>query len=266
VARNKPPFRMKAMLSLERGTATAVDTVRRYAALADEIGADGIDVDVDRADLLLSGYRVAVSEERAMHSLAERLLRRFGWREQDFAYARNVRYAETAVPPSGPPATRLVIDRADQDLGWEGATHGAGLIPDRTLHIGPAEADVVARLFVSAPAATIAGTVEALGPWLARVEPAAISVDPGRAALLYVARGDLPTEAARLGLGPVEVGRIEADADHVIETATAADGTTLWLRRGTDPVSPFWPGILEIREMVIPEFDPDRLDGSATAS
>jgi hypothetical protein len=26
---------------------------------------------------------------------------------------------------------------------------------------------------------------------------------------------------------------------------------TLWLRRGDDPVSRFWPGIIELREMVI---------------
>ncbi|MCF0093856.1 hypothetical protein B0E54_02696 [Micromonospora sp. MH99] len=245
------------MLRLERGTATAADTLRRYAPLADEIGADGIDVDVDRADLLLSGYRVAGNEERAMHALAQRLLHRFGWRDQDFSYARNVRYAETDVPPSGPPATHLVIDRADQDLGWEGATHGSGLTPDRTLDIGPTEAEVVARLFVTVPADTIAGSAQALGPWLARVEPAAVSVDPGRAALLYLARADLRTEAERLGMGPVETGRIEADAEHVIETATATDGTTLWLRRGTDPVSRHWPGIIETRELVIRDSYPD---------
>ncbi|MET8253951.1 hypothetical protein [Micromonospora sp. NPDC005197] len=257
MAKNKPPFRMRAMLRLERGTGTATDALRRYAPLADEIGADGIDVDVDRADLLLSGYRVAGNEERAMHALAQPLLHRLGWREQDFTYSRNVRYAETVVPPSGPPATRLVIDRADQDLGWEGATHGSGLTPDRTLDIGPAEADVVARLFVTVPAATIAGSVQALGPWLARVEPAAVSVDPGRAALLYLARADLRTEAERLGMGPVETGRIEADTEYVIETATATDGTTLWLRRGTDPVSPYWPGIIETRELVINDSYPD---------
>ncbi|MCO1593679.1 hypothetical protein M8C17_00670 [Micromonospora sp. RHAY321] len=251
MAKNKPPFAMKAMLSLERGTANATETLRRYAPLADEIGADGIDVDVERADLLLSGSLVAVNEERAMHAMAHRLLHRFGWREQDFVYSRNVRYAETLEAPSGPPATRLMIDRADQYLGWEGATHGAGLTPDRRLEIGPAEVDVVARLFVTVPATTIAGTVEALEPWLARIEPAAVSVNPGRAALLYLARADLPTEAQMLGLGPVETGRIEADADHLIETATSADGTTLWLRRGKDPLSPFWPGILEIRELVI---------------
>jgi hypothetical protein len=251
VAKGKPAFAMKAMLRLERGTASAVETLRRYAPLADEIGADGVDVDVRRADLPLSDALVAVNEERAMHAMAHRLLRRFGWREQDFGYSRNVRYAETTASPARPPATRLVIDRADQDLGWEGETHGAGLTPDRTLEIRPAEADVVARLFVTVPAATIAGTAEALEPWLARVEPAALSVDPGRAALLYLARADLRTEAEMLGLGRVETGRIEADANHVIETATAAGGTTLWLRRGKDPISPFWPGILEIREMVI---------------
>ncbi|WP_051723956.1 hypothetical protein [Micromonospora chokoriensis] len=245
------------MLRLERGTANAADTLRRYAPLAEEIGADGVDVDVERADLLLSGSLVAVNEERAMHAMAHRLLHRFGWREQDFGYMRNVRYAETSAPPSGPPATRLVIDRADQELGWEGATHGTGLTPDRNLEIEPAKADVVARLFVSVPATTIARTVEALDPWLARVEPAAVGVDPGRAALLFLARADLRTEAERLGLGRVETGRIEADADHVIETATAADGTTLWLRRGTDPVSRLWPGIIEIREMVIDPSYPD---------
>ncbi|MEU8166824.1 hypothetical protein AB0B97_09945 [Micromonospora sp. NPDC049004] len=257
MATNKPPFRMKAMLRLERGTATAADTLRRYAPLADELGADGIDIDVDRADLLLSGYRVARNEERAMHALAQPLLHRFGWRDQDFRYSRNVRYAETLVPTSGPPATRLVIDRADQELGWEGATHGSGLTPDRTLDIGPTEAEVVARLFVTVPADTIAGSVQALGPWLTRVEPAAVSVDPGRAALLYLARADLRTEAERLGMGPVETGRIEADAEHVIETATATDGTTLWLRRGTDPVSRHWPGIIETRELVIRDSYPD---------
>ncbi|WP_433124496.1 hypothetical protein ACQPWW_19555 [Micromonospora sp. CA-240977] len=257
MAKNKPPFRMKAMLSLERGIGTATDALRRYAPLADEIGADGIDVDVDRADLLLSGYRVAANEERAMHDLAQGLLHRFGWRDQDFSYASNVRYAETDVPPSGPPATRLVINRADQYLGWEGETHGCALTPDRTLDIGPTEADVVARLFVTVAAATIAESVQALGPWLARVGPAAVSVDPGRAALLYLARADLRTEAEMLGLGPVETDRIEGDTDHVIETATAADGTTLWLRRGTDPVSPRWPGIFEPRELMISDSYPD---------
>jgi hypothetical protein len=256
VAKDKPPFAMKAMLRLERGTANAAETLRRYAPLADEIGADGVDVDVERADLSLSGALVAVNEERAMHAMAYRLLHRFGWREQDFGYWRNVRYAETTASPSRPPATHLVIDRAGQYLGWEGETHGTGLTPDRTLEIRPAEADVVARLFVAVPAATIAGTAEALEPWLARVEPAALGVDPGRAALVYLARADLRTESERLGLGPVETGRIEADADHVIETAMTADGTTLWLRRGKDPVSPFWPGILEIREMVLDDSYP----------
>lgn len=152
MARNKPPFGMQAMLRLERGTASAIETLRRYAPLADEIGADGIDVDDERADLLLSGSLVAVSEERARHAMAGPLLHRFGWREQDFVYSPNVRYAETLVPPSGPPATRLVIDRADQEMGWEGATHGTGRTPDRTLGIGPAETDIVGRLFVAVPA------------------------------------------------------------------------------------------------------------------
>ncbi|MBQ1011458.1 hypothetical protein KBX53_10950 [Micromonospora sp. M51] len=44
MAKNRPPFSMKAMLRLERGTATATDALRRYAPLADELGADGIDV------------------------------------------------------------------------------------------------------------------------------------------------------------------------------------------------------------------------------
>jgi hypothetical protein len=257
VARDKPPFAMKAMLRLARGTANAAATLRRYAPLADELGADGMDVDVERADVLLSGRLVAVNEERAMHAMARPLLHRFGWPEQGFVYSPNVRYAETLEPPSGPPATRLVIDRANQELGWEGATHGTGRTPDRTLDIGPTEAEFVARLFVTVPATTIAGTVEALEPWLACVEPAAVGVDPGRAALLFLARADLRTEAERLGLGPVETGRIEADADHVIETATAADGTSLWLRRGTDPVSRHWPGIIEIRELVIDDSYPD---------
>jgi hypothetical protein len=253
VARDNPPFAMKAMLRLERGTASAAETLRRYAPLADEIGADGMDVDVERADLSLSGFRVAVNEESAMHDMAQPLLPLFGWREQDFKYLRNVRYAETVTPPSRSPAIHLWIERGDQELGWEGATHGTSLTPDRTLEIEPAEDDVVARLFVTVPATTIAGTAEALEPWLARVEPTAVGVDPGRAALLYLARADLRAEAARLGLGPAATGRIEADADHVIETAAAADGTTLWLRRGTDPVSRFWPGTIEIREMVIGE-------------
>jgi hypothetical protein len=256
VAKDRPPFAMKAMLRLERGAANAAETLRRYALLADEIGASGIDVDSERADLQLSAALVAVNEEQAMHAMAGRLLHRFGWREQDLVYSRNVRYAETDAAPSHPPATRLVIDRAGQDLGWEGTTHGTGLVPDRTLEINPAETQVVARLFVTVPAATIAATVEALGPWLARVEPTALSVDPGRAALVYLARADLRTEAELLGLGPIETGRIEADADHVIEIATAADGTALWLRRGKDPISPFWPGILEIREMVIDDSYP----------
>lgn len=253
----KPPFLMRAMLRLERGTESTAETLRRYAPLADELGADGMDVDIERADLLLSGWRVAVNEERAMHDLASGLLRRFGWREQDFVYSSNVRYAETLVPPSEPPATRLVVDRASQELGWEGATHGTDLTPDRTLEIEPGETEVVARLFVAVPATTFAGTVAALEPWLARVGAAAVGVDRGRGALLYVARADLRAEAEKLDLGPVETGRIEADADHVIETATAADGTTLWLRRGTDPLSPYWPGILEIREMVIDPAYPD---------
>ncbi|MEV0717021.1 hypothetical protein [Asanoa sp. NPDC050611] len=257
MAKDKPPFAMTAMLRLERGTENAADTLRRYAPLADEVGADGIDVDVERADLVLSGSLVNVNEERAMHAMAWRLLHRFGWRKQDLVYSRNVRYAETIAPPSGPPAVRLVIDRADQEMGWEGATHGTGLTPDRTLEIEPAERDVVARLFVTVPTTTIAGTVEALEPWLARVEPAAVGVDPGRAAVLFLARADVRTEAARLGLGPVETGRIEAHADHVIETAVAADGTTLWLRRGTDPVDRHWAGIIEVREMVIDDSYPD---------
>lgn len=249
MAKNKPPFGMQAMLRLERGTASAIDTLRRYASLADEIGADGLDVDGERAYLLLSGSLVAVSEARAMHAMARPLLHRFGWREQDFVYSPNVRNAATYVPPSGPPATRLVIDRADQEMGWEGATHGTGLLPDRTLEIEPAETDIVGRLFVIVPATTISGTVEALEPWLARVEPAGACVDPGRAALLYVIHADLQAEVERLGLGHVETSRIEADADHVIETATTADGTTLWLRRGTDPVNRRWPGIIETQEM-----------------
>ncbi|MEV4345838.1 hypothetical protein AB0J83_15310 [Actinoplanes sp. NPDC049596] len=255
----KAPFEMKAMLRLERGTANAADTVRRYAPLADEMGADGIDVDVERADLLLSGSLVNVNEERAMHAMAYRLLQRFGWREQDFKYLRNVRYAETLTPPPGPPAVHLRIQRGDQELGWEGATHGTGLTPDRALEIEPAEADVVARLFVAVPGATFVETVQALEPWLARVQSAAVGLDPGRAALSYLARADLPTEAEKLGLGPVATGRIEADADHVIETATATatDGTTLWMRRGADPVSRYWPGIIEIREMTIDDSYPE---------
>ncbi|MFI6068551.1 hypothetical protein ACIA47_25215 [Micromonospora sp. NPDC051227] len=39
------------------------------------------------------------------------------------------------------------------------------------MDIGPAEADVVAPLFFAVPAATSVESVEALGPWLARVEP-----------------------------------------------------------------------------------------------
>ncbi|WP_018586698.1 hypothetical protein [Salinispora arenicola] len=253
MAKDKPPFGTQAMLRLERGTVSAIEALRRYAPLADEIGADGFDVDGERAYLLLSGSLVAVSEARAMHAMARPLLHRFGWREQDFVYSPNVRYAETLGPPPGPPATRLVIDRADQEMGWEGATHGIGLLPDRTLEIEPAETDVVGRLFVTVQATTITGTVEALEPWLARVEPAGACVDPGRAALLYVIHADLQAEVERLGLGHVETSRIEADADHVIETATTADGTALWLRRGSDPVNRRWPGIIEIQEMVIPD-------------
>lgn len=119
-------------------------------------------------------------------------------------------------------------------MGWEGATHGTGRTPDRTLDIGPAETDIVGRLFITVPATTITGTVAALKPWLPRVEPSGACVDPGRAALLYVARGGLRTEAERLGLGPVETGRIEGDADHVIET------------QEMDPplpcLGPDWPG------------------------
>ncbi|RAO45259.1 hypothetical protein GAR06_03450 [Micromonospora saelicesensis] len=81
MARNKPPFAMKAMLRLERGTADAAATLRRYAPLADELGADGMDVDVERADVLLSARLVAVNEERAMHAMARPLLHRFGWPE-----------------------------------------------------------------------------------------------------------------------------------------------------------------------------------------
>lgn len=118
-----------------------------------------------------------------MHAMARPLLHRFGWREQDFDYMRNLRYAETDGPPSGPPATRLVIKRAGQEMGWDGATHGTGLTPDRYLEIGPAETDV-GRLFVTVRATAISGTVEALEPWLARVEPVGAGVGPGRAALL----------------------------------------------------------------------------------
>ncbi|GIE83060.1 hypothetical protein Aph02nite_90100 [Actinoplanes philippinensis] len=245
------------MLRLDRGTADVVATVRRYAPIADEIGADGIDVDAGRADLLLSSTLVAAGEERAMHAMAGRLLRRFGWAEGDFAYHRNVRYAETCVAPSGPPAVRLVIDRAGQELGWEGAVHGTGLGPGRSLDIEPARDDLVARLFVTVPAATITGGAAALEPWLARVDPAAVSVDRGRAALLYRARAGLTAEAERLGLDVVGAGRIEGGAGHVIETATAADGTVLWLRRGADPVSRHWPGIIETRAMVIDASYPD---------
>ncbi|SCE73176.1 hypothetical protein GA0070564_101609 [Micromonospora mirobrigensis] len=138
---DKPPFRMQLMLRLDRGSATAADTLRRYAPLADEIGADGMDVDVQRADLLLSGYRVAVNEERAMHDMAHGLLRRFGWTEQDLAYRRYHRWAETGGPPPGPPANHLMIVAADQEMGWEGATHGVGLTPDRTLDVDPADSD-----------------------------------------------------------------------------------------------------------------------------
>ncbi|GAA1639597.1 hypothetical protein [Actinoplanes couchii] len=246
---------MQAMLRLERGVADPVQTLRRYAPLADEIGATGVDVDIERADLLLSGARVAANEKQAMHVMAEPLLSRFGWRTEDFVYSPNVRYAETVEPPSGPPATRLVIDRADQYLGWEGATHGVALAPDRVLEIKPGESDMVARLFVTVAATTITGTVAALDPWLTLVEPTAAGVDRGRATLLYVTTAELRTEATRLGLAPITTARIEADADHVIETATTPDGTTLWLRRGADPLSPYWPGILEPREMVINEMD-----------
>ncbi|MFD1367077.1 hypothetical protein [Actinoplanes sichuanensis] len=248
---------MTAMLRLTRGTASAAETLRRYAPLADEFGADGIDVDVERADLLLSGTRAAVDEAAAMHAMARPLLHRFGWREEDFVYSRNVRYAETTVPTLDLPATRLVIDRAGQEMGWEGATHGHGLTPDRTLDVEPVDTDVVARLFVTVPATTLTATAEALRPWLARVGPTAVSVDRGgRAALVYRTHGDPLTESGRLGLGPVETGRIEGDADHVIETAVAADGTTLWLRRGTDPVSRHWPGLIEVREMVLDDSYP----------
>ncbi|GIF43921.1 hypothetical protein [Actinoplanes xinjiangensis] len=251
MAKDDAEFAMQAMLRLTRGTASAAETLRRYAPLADELGADGIDVDIERADLLLSGTRTAVNEESAMRAMARPLLHRFGWREQDFTYSPNVRYAETTEPTLELPATRLVIDRADQELGWEGETHGHGLAPDRTLDIGPAETDVVTRLFVAVAATTFTATAEALRPWLARVEPAAVSVDRGRAALLYLAHGDLRTEIDRLGLGLVRTDRIEADADHVIDTAASADGTTLWLRRGADPVSRHWPGLIEVREMIL---------------
>ncbi len=33
-----------------------------------------------------------------MHAMARPLLHRFGWREQDFVYSPNVRYAETLGP------------------------------------------------------------------------------------------------------------------------------------------------------------------------
>jgi hypothetical protein len=256
VAKDLPLFELQAILSLERGTANAAETLRRYAPIADEIGADGVDVDADRADLLLSGAFAAENEESAMHAMARPLLDRFGWREQDFRYMRNVRYAETLVPPSGPLATHLEVNRVGQYMGWEGATHGTGLAPDRTLNIEPTDEDVVARLFVNLAGDTIAGSVQALVPWLTRGEATAIGVDPGHAALVYLASDDVRTEAAKLGLGSVEVGRIVGDADHVIETATAADGTVLWMRRGKDPASPHWPGILEVREMVIDESYP----------
>jgi hypothetical protein len=56
--RYMPPFGMKGMLRLERGPASVAETLRRYAPLADEIGADGMDVDAERADLLVSGSLV----------------------------------------------------------------------------------------------------------------------------------------------------------------------------------------------------------------
>ena len=86
MTKDEPLFTMKAMVRLERGTASAVETLRRYAALADEVGANGIDVDVERADLFLSDSVVAVDEERAMHAMARRLLHRVGWGEQNFKY------------------------------------------------------------------------------------------------------------------------------------------------------------------------------------
>jgi hypothetical protein len=61
--------------------------------------------------------------------------------------------------------TSLRIELADQ-LGDEGETHGFDVAPARTLDIGPGEDELLARLFVSVSATTVAGALEALRPWL----------------------------------------------------------------------------------------------------
>lgn len=246
-------FPMVAVVTLERGDGSAVEALRRYAAPADEIGASGVDADDTRVDLLVPGDLVAVDLEHAMRALAGRLLRRFGWADDDLLYASNLRSAQTADPPSGPPATALLVERADQYLGHEGETHGLDVAPARTLEV--AAAGPLARLFVTVPATTVTEALDALEPWLARTEPAALGLDRAdghfRAGLLWPARGDLATETARLGLAPVDTTRIEAGTDHLIEIATTADGTGLWLRRDADPISPYWPGLLDPQPMKI---------------
>jgi hypothetical protein len=121
---------------------------------------------------------------------------------------------------------------------------------------------------VTVPATTVTEALDALRPWLTRVEPAALGLDRAdghfRAGLLWPAEGDLAAEAARLGLAPVETTRIEAGADHLIEIATTADGTSLWLRRDADPISPYWPGVLDPRPMKITHEPTDEQAASLT--
>jgi hypothetical protein len=222
--------------------APAAEALRLYAPVADEIGAREVHVDDARFDLLVPGTLVAVDLERAMRAMAWRLLRRFGWRDDDLVYVPNLRNAQTGGPPARPPATALVVERTGH-LGNDGETYGADVGPAHFFEVGEGGDAVLARLFVTVPAATVTAAVDALQSWLSRAEPVAAGLerldgDRFRAGLLWRTRGPLVAEAERLGLTGVETRRIGAGAENLVETATAADGTALWLRRGADPLSP----------------------------
>lgn len=259
---DKPPFDLIAVVTLARGTGTAVDVLRRYAALADELGACAVDVDDEQVDIHIRRQLVDVDLGRAMHAMAGNLIRRFGWRDEDFAFIPHLRYAEITEPASGSAATSLVIRRAGFSQGREGDTHDLGFAPDRCLTIDAAGGDVLARLFVTVPDNSAVGAAAALAPWLSKTEPAAIGLDlhsDGKLALLYSLGDPGPdelavvaaAEARRLGLPGGESRRIAA-GDQVLQIVTAADGPSLWLRRGLDPVTPGWPGRgIETREMVV---------------
>lgn len=160
---DKPPYAMEAVLTLERGDGSAAEALRRCAPLADELGAAAIDVDGSQVDLLIPGELVDVDLEHAMRALAWRLLRRFGWPDDDLVYARHLRSAQTTGPPSGPPVRSLRIERAGQ-AGNDGETHGADVGPARFFGIGADEDQVLARLFGTVPAATAPPSGSAAAP------------------------------------------------------------------------------------------------------